>query len=69
MSELTDEDVRRILQIVDELGDRDISFESGALKLRVARHARRSQALPAFEERAPAVPSAPATESRQARPR
>ncbi len=37
MSELTHEDVQRILQIIDEMGDRDVHLEIGELKLHVTR--------------------------------
>ncbi len=37
MAELTHEDVERILQIIDEMGDRDVHLEIGELKLHVTR--------------------------------
>ncbi len=37
MPELTHEDVQRILQIIDEMGDRDVHLEFGDLKLHVTR--------------------------------
>jgi len=56
MSELTHEDVRRILQIIDEIGDRDIHLELGDLKLHVTRDGR-----PGHEPfRAPEAASEPA---------
>ena len=37
MSELTHDDVQKILKIIDEMGDRDIHLEIGDLKLHVTR--------------------------------
>lgn len=37
MAELTHEDVQRILQIIDGMGDRDVHLEIGDLKLHVTR--------------------------------
>ena len=39
MSELTHDDVQRIIQIIDEMGDRDVHLEIGELKLHVTRGA------------------------------
>ena len=37
MSELTHEDVRQILKILDEMGDREVHLEIGELKLHISR--------------------------------
>ncbi|MDB5810479.1 MAG: biotin carboxyl carrier protein [Betaproteobacteria bacterium] len=37
MAELTHDDVQRIIQIIDEMGDRDVCLEIGELKLHVTR--------------------------------
>ncbi len=37
MAELTHDDVQRIIQIIDEMGDRDVHLEIGELKLHVTR--------------------------------
>ena len=54
VSELTHDDVQRIIQIIDEMGDRDIHLEIGELKLHVTRGATPSQAAAA-----PPAPAAP----------
>ena len=43
MSELTHDDVQRILRIIDEMGDRDVHLEIGELKLHVTRGADSSE--------------------------
>ena len=43
MSELTHDDVQRILRIIDEMGDRDVHLEIGELKLHVTRGASSSE--------------------------
>ena len=43
MSELTHDDVQRILRIIDEMGDRDVHLEIGELKLHVTRGANSSE--------------------------
>ena len=43
MSELTHDDVQRILRIIDEMGDRDVHLEIGELKLHVTRGAASSE--------------------------
>ena len=43
MSELTHDDVQRILRIIDEMGDRDVHLEIGELKLHVTRGANLSE--------------------------
>jgi acetyl-CoA carboxylase biotin carboxyl carrier protein len=44
VSELTHDDVQRIIQIIDEMGDRDVHLEIGELKLHVTRGATSFQA-------------------------
>ena len=39
MADLTHEDVQKILQIIDEMGDRDVHLEIGELKVHVTRGA------------------------------
>ena len=68
MSELTHDDVARILRIIDEMGDRDVHLEVGELKLHVTR-----SGVSRFEEStasAPrvAAPIAPPTSSNKATP-
>ena len=63
MSELTHEDVQRILQIIDEMGDRDVHLEIGELKLHVTRGASPVHAAAPTRpspEPAPAAPAKPA---------
>ena len=55
MSELTHEDVQRILRIIDEMGDRDVHLEIGELKLHVTRGAAPTQ--PAAALRTPPAPA------------
>ena len=49
MSDLTQEDVRTILKIIDEMGDRDVHLEIGELKVHVTHggDAARAVSLPA----------------------
>ena len=54
MSELTHDDVQRIIQIIDEMGDRDVHLEIGELKLHVTRGA--TSAPTAAAPQAPAAP-------------
>jgi acetyl-CoA carboxylase biotin carboxyl carrier protein len=56
VSELTHDDVRQILKIIDEMGDRDVHLEIGELKLHVTRAAAQAPAAPAVASRAPAAP-------------
>jgi acetyl-CoA carboxylase biotin carboxyl carrier protein len=69
VSELTHDDVQRIIQIIDEMGDRDVHLEIGELKLHVTRGATLSQAAtaahtPASPQPAPAAaPAKPASAS------
>ena len=68
MSELTHEDVQRIIQIIDEMGDRDVHLEIGELKLHVTRS---GAAFPAASAPAAAVKpaaSAPAPAAKPAPP-
>jgi acetyl-CoA carboxylase biotin carboxyl carrier protein len=63
VSELTHDDVQRIIQIIDEMGDRDVHLEIGELKLHVTRGASSPQAAAAPQTpaaRKPAAVSAPA---------
>jgi acetyl-CoA carboxylase biotin carboxyl carrier protein len=70
MPELTHEDVRRILQIIDEMGDRDVHLEFGDLKLEVTRNGTpRRERLDTAEQRRKVEEAAnavtvPASESR-----
>ncbi len=57
MSELTHDDVQRIIKIIDEMGDRDVHLEFGELKLHVTRGA--AAAPTAGAPHAPAVPKPP----------
>jgi len=57
MSELTHDDVQRILKIIDGMGDRDIHLEIGDLKLHVTRS--NNQPRPGYTAFAPA-PATPA---------
>jgi biotin carboxyl carrier protein len=54
VSELTHDDAQRIIQIIDEMGDRDVHLEIGELKLHVTRGATSSQAADAAHT--PAAP-------------
>ncbi len=54
MSELTHDDVQRIIQIIDEMDDRDVHLEIGELKLHVTRGA--SAPLVAATPRTPPAP-------------
>ena len=63
MSELTHDDVQRIIQIIDEMGDRDVHLEIGELKLHVTRgaaYAPTAAATPAPAALKPAPAPAPA---------
>ena len=66
MSELTQEDVRTILKIIDEMGDRDVHLEIGELKVHVTRggDAARAVSLPAE----PTVAAAPTRAAADAAP-
>lgn len=63
MSELTHEDVRRILQIIDELGDRDMDLEFGDLKLRVTRNGHPRRGVPDTPHQTSMPAARPAPES------
>ena len=54
MSELTHDDVQKILEIIDRMGDRDIHLEIGDLKLHVTRVD--DQHHPGYTASAPASP-------------
>jgi acetyl-CoA carboxylase biotin carboxyl carrier protein len=58
MTDLTHDDVQKILKIIDEMGDRDVHLEMGDFKLHVSRS---SAALP-VSRAAPAAPVTPAAE-------
>ena len=61
MSELTHDDVQKILKIIDEMGDRDVHLEIGELKLHVTRGATSPQVTAAPRPReAPPPTTAPA---------
>lgn len=68
MSELTHDDVRQILKIIDEMGDREVHLEIGELKLHISPggSARAGEATPAPQSEPPrppvqvAAPAAPA---------
>ena len=64
MSELTQDDVRKILQIIDEMGERDVHLEIGDLKLHVSRSGGAAAAATVERARAPparsVAPAAPA---------
>jgi acetyl-CoA carboxylase biotin carboxyl carrier protein len=57
VSELTHDDVQRIIQIIDEMGDRDVHLEIGELKLHVTRSAASSQAAAAPQTAAAPKPA------------
>jgi len=69
VSELTQDDVRKILRIIDEMGERDVHLEIGELKLHVSRSGGAPAAITPSSERAKpapptaraATPAAPAT--------
>ncbi len=66
MSELTHDDVRQILKIIDEMGDRDIHLEIGELKLHIspggsAPASASSRAAPATPVQPPVDAAAPAS--------
>ena len=63
MSELTHDDVQRILRIIDEMGDRDVHLEIGELKLHVTRGAGSSEFTAAPKTSADAKPIQAATAS------
>ncbi len=57
MAELTHDDVRKILEIIDGMGDAEVRLEIGELKLHVSRHAGLASAAQAeFSSKIP-VPS------------
>jgi biotin carboxyl carrier protein len=59
VSELTQDDVRKILKIIDEMGERDVHLEIGDLKLHVSRRGGAPAAVAPSSERAkPAPPAA-----------
>ena len=58
MADLTHEDVQKILQIIDEMGDRDVHLEIGELKVHVTRSA--------GARSAPSISSPPAAIARPA---
>ena len=64
MAELTHDDVQRIIQIIDEMGDRDVHLEIGELKLHITRGTTSTLTAPASTLRpaasAQAAPVAPA---------
>ncbi|MSP97364.1 MAG: acetyl-CoA carboxylase, biotin carboxyl carrier protein [Betaproteobacteria bacterium] len=59
MSELTHDDVQKILKIIDEMGNRDIHLEIGDLKLHVTRGNDPSNPGYAAAAPAPATPAHP----------
>ena len=63
MSELTHDDVQRILRIIDEMGDRDVHLEIGELKLHVTRGASSSEFTAAPKTSAAVKPVQAATAS------
>jgi len=63
VSELTHDDVQRILRIIDEMGDRDVHLEIGELKLHVTRGASSSEFTAAPKTSAAAKPVQAATSS------
>ena len=64
MSELTHDDVQRILRIIDEMGDRDVHLEIGELKLHVTRGATSSEFTAAQKTPNAAKPLQAATSSK-----
>lgn len=63
MSELTHDDVQKILKIIDEMGDRDIHLEIGDLKLHVTCSNAPADAVPSSFAASPAAEKAPAPAS------
>ena len=63
MSELTHDDVQRILRIIDEMGDRDVHLEIGEFKLHVTRGASSSEFTAAPKTSAAVKPVQAATAS------
>jgi acetyl-CoA carboxylase biotin carboxyl carrier protein len=61
VSELTHDDVQRILKIIDEMGDRDVHLEVGELKLHVTRNSTASIATAPRALAAPPPATAPKT--------
>ena len=57
MSELTHDDVQRIIAIIDEMGDRDVHLEVGELKLHVTRSGASLPSLPPAAKPPPAAPA------------
>lgn len=70
MSELTHDDVRQILKIIDEMGDRDVHLEIGELKLHVSRgsSAPSAETAPAPHPEPPRPPVRVAAPAAPARP-
>ena len=66
MSDLTQEDVRTILKIIDEMGDRDVHLEIGELKVHVTRGGEATHTVSAPS--APAPAAAPVRPARTAAP-
>lgn len=64
MSELTHDDVRTILKIIDSIGDRDLRLEIGDLKLYVARGGVPAGVMPSNLLTGPVAEAAPAAVSR-----
>jgi acetyl-CoA carboxylase biotin carboxyl carrier protein len=58
LSELTHEDVQRIIRIIDEMGDRDVHLEIGELKLHVTRGAAPVNATPSTRPPSQLTPAA-----------
>jgi acetyl-CoA carboxylase biotin carboxyl carrier protein len=67
VSELTHDDVQRIIKIIDEMGDRDVHLEIGELKLHVTRGAASGHTVAAPQAPAAAKP-APAPAPARAAP-
>jgi acetyl-CoA carboxylase biotin carboxyl carrier protein len=59
LSELTHEDVQRIIRIIDEMGDRDVHLEIGELKLHVTRGAAPVDTTPSTPRPIQSMPAAP----------
>ena len=66
MSELTHDDVQKILKIIDEIGDRDLHLEVGDLKLHVTRDNAPAGALSSSFSTSPPAEKAPAPASQGA---
>jgi acetyl-CoA carboxylase biotin carboxyl carrier protein len=63
VTDLTQEDVRTILKIIDEMGDRDVHLEIGELKLHVTRGRDASRAVSLPAEPSAAMPMRVAADS------